>query len=430
MGDTPVAVASKHVRENPPTPREINPSVPPDLEAIILKCLAKSPEYRYATGDDLRVDLLRFREGRAVGAVAPPMMAPPTMGSTQAIPFSGTQTLSQIPGLDTDEPEKSRTGLYAVLLVVLLVALAVVILFLGQSLGWWHIGSGNDTVTITDLSGQTVTAAEHTLSQQGLKYTVHPDPSSSVSNKKVIRTLPGAGAKVKKGSNVELVTGGSGSLIQVQSYKDESVSQAEQAVKALGLQAKVQPAALCSQAFVNIVCSQNPSAGARLAPGKTVTLFTAPTQTTTTTAATSPVPGVAGDTQTQACNAINGAGFSCGSTSTTASNLPVNSVVSTTPAAGSLQPKGTTINLVLSSGPSTVVVQSVVGDTQGTAETTLTAQGLTPIVNCQATTDSTQDGIVQSQSPGAGQTVSLPASVTITVDSLSGCGTTTTAPPG
>ncbi len=426
MGDTPVAVASKHVRENPPTPREINPSVPPDLEAIILKCLAKSPEYRYATGDDLRVDLLRFREGRAVGAVAPPMMAPPTMGSTQAIPFSGTQTLSQIPGLDTEEAEPSRTGLYAVLLIILLAALAVVILFLGQSLGWWHIGAGNDTVTITDLNGQTVTAAEGTLHQQGLKATVHSDPTSSVSNKQVIRTVPGVGAKVKKGSTVELVTGGSGSLIEVQSYKNDSVTQAQQAVKALGLQAKVQPTGLCTQAFVNVVCSQNPKPGQHLAPGKTVTLFTAPTQTTTTTAATSPVPGVAGDTQTQACNAINGAGFSCGSTSTTASNLPVNTVVSTTPAAGSPQPKGTVINLILSSGPSSVVVQSVVGDTQAMAETTLQGQGLTTIVSCQPTTVASQDGIVQSQSPGAGQTVSLPASVTITVDSLSGCGAGTT----
>src|SRR5580692_6920731 len=126
MGDSPVSVASKHVREQAPAPRQFNPSVPQDLEAIILKCMAKSPEYRYATGGDLRVDLLRFHEGRAVGAVAPPMMAPPTMGSTQAIPFSGTQTLSQIPGLDTEEQEPSRTGLYAVLLVVLLAALAVV----------------------------------------------------------------------------------------------------------------------------------------------------------------------------------------------------------------------------------------------------------------------------------------------------------------
>src|ERR1700728_1314404 len=146
MGDTPVAVASKHVRENPPTPREINPGVPPDLEAIILKCLAKSPDHRYATGDDLRIDLLRFREGRAVGAVAPPMMAPPTMGTTQALSYGGTQTLAQVAGHDVDEPERSRTGLYAGLLVVLLAALIVVIVFLRQSLGWWHLGGSAETV--------------------------------------------------------------------------------------------------------------------------------------------------------------------------------------------------------------------------------------------------------------------------------------------
>src|SRR6202451_4646608 len=103
LGDTPVAVASKHVREHPPAPREINPGVPPDLEAIILKCLAKSPDHRDATGDDLRIDLLRFREGRAVGAMSPPTGQHPTVGTTQAIPFSGTQTLAQIPGLAPDE---------------------------------------------------------------------------------------------------------------------------------------------------------------------------------------------------------------------------------------------------------------------------------------------------------------------------------------
>src|SRR5579883_975806 len=70
MGESPVAVASKHVREDVPAPRSINPAVPSDLEAVILKCLAKSPDYRYATAEDLRVDLLRFREGRAVSAGA------------------------------------------------------------------------------------------------------------------------------------------------------------------------------------------------------------------------------------------------------------------------------------------------------------------------------------------------------------------------
>jgi serine/threonine-protein kinase len=177
LGDTPVAVASKHVRENPPTPREINPAVPPDLEAIILKCLAKAPEYRYATGDDLRTDLLRFREGRAVGAVAPPTTS---MGTTQAL-FSGTQTLHHIAGQE-DEPERSRAGLYAGILIALLVALAVVIVFLGQSLGWWHLGGGSNSVTIPPLAGQGVTQAERTLQADGLKTRVEPDPASQISN--------------------------------------------------------------------------------------------------------------------------------------------------------------------------------------------------------------------------------------------------------
>jgi len=418
MGDTPVAVASKHVRENPPTPREINPSVPPDLEAIILKCLAKSPEYRYATGDDLRVDLLRFREGRAVGAVAPPMMGAPTMGTTQALPYSGTQTLSQVAGHDVEEPERSRTGLYAGLLVVLLVALAVVVVFLGQSLGWWHLGSGN-TVSVPDLAGQTVQAAEHNLQSSGLKYTVHPDRTSTQPNTDVIRTNPANGTKVPKGSTVDLVTGGSGPQDTVpQGLVGQSVTSASNAVKAAGLAVKVQPTSLCPQQ--NIVCSTTPKGGGHLAPGKTVTLFTAPTVTTTTTAPTVPVPGVAGDTQAQACNAIDGAQLLCGSTSTTSSNLPVNSVVSTNPAAGSLQPKGTSINLVLSSGPAAVFVQNVVGDVQSAAETNLEGQGLTVVVNCAvptppATTVATSAGTVWAQNPPPGQSVPVPSSVTISV---------------
>ena len=62
------------------------------------------------------------------------------------------------------------------------------------------------------------------------------------------------------------------------------------------------------------------------------------------------------------------AGFVCGTTTPTPSNLPVNTVVSTSPAVGTFQPKGTTINLNVSSGPATVTVMNVVGDTQAQAD--------------------------------------------------------------
>ncbi len=69
LGESPVAVASKHVRDNPPAPRELNPQIPPTFEAIILKSMAKNPAHRYHTAEELRADLLRFNEGRSVLAM-------------------------------------------------------------------------------------------------------------------------------------------------------------------------------------------------------------------------------------------------------------------------------------------------------------------------------------------------------------------------
>src|SRR5487761_526928 len=70
-GDTPVAIAYQHVREHPPAPRDLNPTIPAGLEAIILQAMAKSPSDRYQTADALRADLDRCARGEPVLARAP-----------------------------------------------------------------------------------------------------------------------------------------------------------------------------------------------------------------------------------------------------------------------------------------------------------------------------------------------------------------------
>jgi len=424
LGDTPVAVASKHVREHPPAPREVNPGVPPDLEAIILKCLAKSPDHRYATGDDLRIDLLRFREGRAVGATNPPTGQHPSVGTTQAVRALGTQALPAVGGDDLEGAgERNRTGLYAALLALLLVALAVVIILLGNSVGWWRVGEGpSTTLVMPDVTGQNVTTAERTLQHDGLKTKVQSDATAkNTPNTQVLRTDPAKGATVKKGDTVALVTGAQGPPVHVPDLVGQSVTFAKSELQSEGLQANVQFSSTCTQQ--NIVCLQTPKSGQTVLPGGTVNIFT---QSTTTA-----VPDVSGLGQTTACNRLGQAGFQCGAiTMQPSPTVPKNDVISTNPAAGAQEPANASVNLVVSSGPSSVLVPDVVGDTQAAAVSALQGPGLNPVEICQSTNNPSQDQIVQSQSPNGGVAVSPGTTVNITVTNLSGCSGTTTTTTG
>ena len=70
-GDSPVAIAYQHVRENPIPPSRVDPDVPAWADAIVLKAMAKSPADRYQTDADMRADLQRAASGLPVGAPPP-----------------------------------------------------------------------------------------------------------------------------------------------------------------------------------------------------------------------------------------------------------------------------------------------------------------------------------------------------------------------
>src|ERR1700682_4754071 len=80
-GDNPVSIAYKHVREEPVAPRRVNSAIPAAFEAIVLQAMAKDRDRRYGSAEELRADLLRFRQGRTVLA-DPPLPAPPERDMT------------------------------------------------------------------------------------------------------------------------------------------------------------------------------------------------------------------------------------------------------------------------------------------------------------------------------------------------------------
>lgn len=418
VAESPVAVASMHVRETPPTPRELNPSVPADFESIVLTCLAKSPDGRYATADDLRNDLLRFRGGRSVVASAD------AAGATQAIAavnatramaaYGGTQALPAVAPAYVEE-EDSRTGWWIAALVVLLIALGVVVFFLGRTLGWWHVGSAATTVAVPAVQGDTVRQATAALKADGLRANAGNAAQSAV----VTGTSPPAGQKVAKGSTVTLRAGSPPSTtvpntVVVPNEQNQSVSAAQAALQSAGLQSTVQTTASCQQ--VNVVCGQSPSAGQSVTKGTTVTLDTAPQTPTTTVPTQVTIPNVAGDSQGAACSVLGNAGFKCSNNVLQQANdtVAVGDVVTTQPGPGRSEPRGTTVTLVVSSGP---VVPDVVGDSAGQATTTLTNDGYSPQQDGTCTTSSST---VTGQTPASGTSAASGTTVTISCASPSG----------
>src|SRR3712207_1326789 len=81
-GDSPVSVAYQHVREDPRLPSSVNPGIPADLDAILLKALSKNPANRYQSAAEMRNDLLRSLAGQRVEAT-------PVMGDAEKTAIIG-----------------------------------------------------------------------------------------------------------------------------------------------------------------------------------------------------------------------------------------------------------------------------------------------------------------------------------------------------
>src|SRR5581483_9629278 len=139
------------------------------------------------------------------------------------------------------------------------------------------------------------------------------------------------------------------------------------------------------------------------------------------------VPGVVGESISQATAALNKAGFKVTPTYVD-SDQPQNTVVNQSPAQNQAAAKGSTVSLTVSNGPKTVAVPDVRTLDAGSASSTLQAQGFKVKFNYTPVSDPNQDGIVQDQSPEGGQQAKPGSTVTLTVGRCpsSGCAATTT----
>jgi beta-lactam-binding protein with PASTA domain/predicted Ser/Thr protein kinase len=405
-GDSPVAIAYKHVQESPVPPRQINTELPTAIEAIILKCLAKNPVNRYPTAEDLRADLRRFREGN--GILAEPVMVPPVdPGATGVVAATTAVPAADYVDDDEDDDERRSSGLFLAGLIILLVVLAGMLYLLSQQF------AGDDDPAVAQVEvprvvGETVEDAQRILDNLGFEVRITREANDDQEAGRVFDQDPKFGERVDEGSTVTLKVSAGAEAVTVPDVIGSQVDQARLLLTAQGFTVVTEDVD-DEDAPVGEVVDQDPSPNDEAPRGSEVRLFVsggpAPRE----------VPDVVGRPIAEASNLLGQAGFAVNQTSESSNTVPEGEVIRTNPPAGSTQEKGTAITVVVSSGPGESTVPSVVGLTEANAINTLNNAGFNPVPVEQDTADPTEDGRVIEQDPGGNTTAEDGATVTITI---------------
>jgi serine/threonine-protein kinase len=410
-GETPVEIAMKHLSNTPKPPSKLRPDVPPELDMVVLRALAKNPDDRYQSADEMEADLERVARGARVAAATVDtatqvLRRPATAVAAAEMATAATMIApaAAAPPAVVEEEEVFESGDEGRPIWPWLVAGAFIIAAVIAGFFVWQELSSAPQVAVNNYVGETQKQAEQQITAAGLHPKANSGPNSKVPHGKVFRQDPDAGSKVDKGGTVTIWVSTGPPKVTVPTVKGQQWSVAQQTLVNAGLQPKE---FLVPGDTKNQVTATDPPAGQRVPKGSTVrvNVMSGP--------ATATVPSVVGQTLAAAITALHNAGFNANPTYVN-SDAPQNQVIHQNPASGTSEPKGTTVDVQVSNGPPQVTVPDVVGYTSQQAVQTLQAAGF-QVVQQYIQTGPDQDNIVQSQNPAGNSQATKGSQVTIVI---------------
>jgi eukaryotic-like serine/threonine-protein kinase len=296
-GDSPVAIAYQHVREQPVPPSVVDPEIPGWADAIVLKAMAKDPGDRYQSAGDMRNDIQRALSGMPVAAptLAASYQGTRRMGAATAVAGPTGAIPAYDYGPDDQPPPGGRRRRWP-WIVAVLVALALVA---GLIFAFRYISGNGGNIAVPPVTGLTERAAVTAIDGAHLKPDVVPRASSSTPRGRVISTSPANGAFVQKNSVVRLFVSTGAAKVTVPDVRGKMIAEAANTLEQKNLQ--VNEVSVNSTQTAGQVVKENPPQGTQVAPGTTITLSYSRGGVT--------VPSVIGEPATTAQQVLTGAGF-------------------------------------------------------------------------------------------------------------------------
>jgi eukaryotic-like serine/threonine-protein kinase len=435
-GEDALAVAYQHVQEQPTPPTQINGDVDATLEAIILKCLSKSPQARYPSAEDLRADLRRYREGNQIAAptgIAAVAAAAPVADSTQALPVtSATAAYGGYPPADEpyyddelDEEAPRRNGAFIAVLLLLLLVMGGVLYLLAQTLGVFD--SDDDPVAtevVPNVVGQPEDDARATLEALGFDVRTTYEANPEFDDGVVSGQDPAPNTEAEVGSEVLLTISSGEVQVEIPDVVNFTEEDARSVLSDAGFRDIRTEAVSDPDVAAGRVVAQNPPAGEEAPLSATITLQISQG------AEERSVQDLAGRTASEAEAILRQQGFEVAQALENSTSVPQGSVIRTSPGAGTVLRVGETVTLVVSAGPEQVIVPNVLEKTEETARQELQLAGFRiEVIDQPLPPGSPNDGRVLAQSPSGGQRANVGSTVTITVGRAEALPTTTTTTP-
>jgi serine/threonine-protein kinase len=403
-GDSPVEIAMKHISAAPEPPSALREDVPPDLDKIVLRALAKTPEDRYPSAEEMDRDLARVAQGLSVSRET-------EEAATQILSRAAVTPATMVAGpprppqevlYEYDEPRRGRPIWPWLLVALLVVATALTGFFVFQQVQDELAGRGN--VAVPYLIDLRETQAVGQVIDAGLEPHVIREANADVEAGFVFDQAPTFGEKVDRGTQVDIHVSTGPPQTEVPDVVGETRDDAVAALARANLQAKVVP--VYSPEPENTVIAQDPAAGEKVKVDTRVRLNVSKGVQPVT------IPPVVGQPYDNAASTLEAAGFNVVRRNVP-SNQPEGTVVAQSPGANTLARPGSTVTLNVSKGPTTSTVPDVTSLDEATARSTLEGSGFKVNATTEATTDPNQDGFVLRQDPVGGS--EAPAGTTVTI---------------
>jgi serine/threonine-protein kinase len=430
-GESPVAIALKHVSEPPVPPSEFNPAVPKALEQVVMWSLNKNPGDRPADADQFILALEHVRESlpAAAGEATASMRA---ISGTGLVPAVGYQHTGVLPAADAlgaydvaanptfgggrvdryDDEDPGRKGKGPVWPWI---AATIVVLLLAGGAVAAYLLTRPKLVSMPPVVGLSLSQAQTQVQDAGLNAILNYESSSEPDNSVILQN-PLGGVKLKSGATVTLTVSTGPGSIAVPTVESESQAQAEKQLRAAGLRVSSVVQEVSSTVTAGNVTRTVPEGGTNVTRGTGVILYVSSGLS---------VPDVVGDPLAVAQDALNQ--FTVKVAQQTSTTQSPGTVISQSPGFGQPVGKANTVTLTVAQAPTTVSVPNVLGDAPGAAVSALNAANLNVKEIEKPVALVGEVGTVIKQNPPGAATAKKGAVVTITIGTAEPVNTTTTS---